>query len=169
MFWDQTTETLERPALEQLQLKRLQETVARVAARVAVYQERFAKSGLRAADIRSLRDLRRLPFTTSADLRATYPDGLLAVDRSKVSRLHTSSGTTGKPKALFFSRQDVENARGVDCALPDHDRGDAGRRAAEHDDLRPVHRRAGHALRRGKGRAAWSSRPARAIPSGSSC
>jgi phenylacetate-CoA ligase len=110
MFWDQLTETLERPALEQLQCKRLQETVGRVAARVPFYRERFAELRLKPEDIRSLRDLRRLPFTTSADLRANYPDGLLAVDRTHVSRLHTSSGTTGKPKALYFSRQDVDNA-----------------------------------------------------------
>ena len=54
--------------------------------------------------------MRRLPFTTGADLRAIYPDGLLAVDHDEPVRLHTSSGTTGKPKALFFSRQDVDNA-----------------------------------------------------------
>jgi phenylacetate-CoA ligase len=110
MFWDQLTETLERPALEQLQLKRLRETVARVANHVPFYRQRFAELGLKAEDIRSLPDLRRLPFTTNADLRANYPDGLLAVNRNQVSRLHTSSGTTGKPKALFFSRQDVDNA-----------------------------------------------------------
>jgi phenylacetate-CoA ligase len=110
MFWDQISETLERPALQQLQLKRLQETVARVADRVPLYRERFAQLGLRPEHIRSLHDVGKLPFTTNADLRATYPDGLLAVDHSKVARLHTSSGTTGKPKALYFSRQDVDNA-----------------------------------------------------------
>ena len=54
--------------------------------------------------------MRRLPFTTSADLRAIYPDGMLAVDHEEPVRLHTSSGTTGKPKAIFFSRKDVNNA-----------------------------------------------------------
>ena len=54
--------------------------------------------------------MRRLPFTTAADLRENYPDGLLAVSREEVLRLHTSSGTTGKPKALFFSRRDVDTA-----------------------------------------------------------
>src|ERR1044072_5916928 len=107
MFWDQLTETIERPALEQLQLKRLRETVARTAQRVPFYREQFTKAQVRAEDIHGLHDLRRLPFTTSADLRANYPEGLLAIDRSQVSRLHTSSGTTGKPKALFFSRHDV--------------------------------------------------------------
>ena len=110
MFRDQTIETLERPALEQLQLQRLQETVRRVAAQVPFYRQKFAHLHLKPEDIRSLADVRRLPFTTSADLRANYPTGLLAVPYDATLRLHTSSGTTGKPKALFFSRQDVENA-----------------------------------------------------------
>jgi phenylacetate-CoA ligase len=110
MFWDLTNETLERPALDQLQLKRLQETVARVAACVPFYKEQLARAGVRVEQIRRLNDVCRLPFTSGADLRATYPQGLLAVDPARVVRLHTSSGTTGKPKALYFSRQDVENA-----------------------------------------------------------
>ena len=110
MFWDQESETLARPTLEQLQLKRLQDTVQRVAQRVPFYQKRFAELGVKPADIKSLADVRRLPFTTGADLRAVYPDGLLAMERDEPVRLHTSSGTTGKPKAIFFSRNDVNNA-----------------------------------------------------------
>ena len=110
MFWDQKIETLDRSALEQLQLQRLQKTVRRVAAHVPFYREKFAELGVKPKDIHSLDDLRRLPFTTSADLRANYPTGLLAVPLDDTLRLHTSSGTTGKPKALFFSRQDVDNA-----------------------------------------------------------
>ena len=110
MFWDKKIETLERSALEQLQLQRLQATVRRVAKGVPFYQEKFAERSLRPADIKSLADVRRLPFTTNADLRATYPKGLVAVDGAQLARLHTSSGTTGKPKALFFSRKDVDNA-----------------------------------------------------------
>ena len=110
MFWDQKTETLDRGALEQLQLQRLQATVRRVATHVPFYQQKLAESGVRPEDIRSLVDLRKLPFTTSADLRANYPTGLLAVTYDETLRLHTSSGTTGKPKALFFSRSDVNNS-----------------------------------------------------------
>ncbi len=110
MFWDQKTETLDRGALEQLQLQRLQATVRRVAAHVPFYQQKLAESGVRQEDIRSLADLRKLPFTSSADLRANYPTGLLAVAYDETLRLHTSSGTTGKPKALFFSRSDVNNS-----------------------------------------------------------
>jgi phenylacetate-CoA ligase len=110
MFWDNESETLARPLLERLQLGRLQETVRRVASRVPFYQRAFAELGLKPDDIRSLADLRRLPLTTSDDLRAHYPAGFLAVPPDEPVRLHTSSGTTGKPKALFFSRKDIDNA-----------------------------------------------------------
>jgi phenylacetate-CoA ligase len=113
MFWDKEIETLDRGSLEQLQLKRLCETVQRVAAHVPFYQRKFAEAGVDPTDIRSLDDLRRLPFTTNADLRATYPRGLVATPPGELLRLHTSSGTTGKPKALFFSRNDVDNAAGL--------------------------------------------------------
>jgi len=110
MFWDQASETLARPTLEHLQIKLLQETLHRVMERVPFYRQRLAELNLQPADIRTLAEVRRLPFTTSDDLRAIYPDGLLAVDRAEAVRLHTSSGTTGKPKAIFFSRADVDNA-----------------------------------------------------------
>jgi phenylacetate-CoA ligase len=110
MFRDPAIETISRAELERLQLQRLQGTVRRVAARVPFYRQRFAELGVKPEDIASLADLRRLPFTTSADLRANYPAGLLAVPSDHTLRLHTSSGTTGKPKALFFSRKDVNNA-----------------------------------------------------------
>ena len=110
MFWDQESETLARPALERLQLQRLRETVERVGQRVPFYQKKFAQLGVSPADIRTLADVQRLPFTTGVDLRTIYPDGMLAVDHEEPVRLHTSSGTTGKPKAIFFSRNDVNNA-----------------------------------------------------------
>ncbi len=110
MFWDKRIETLKRPELELLQLKRLQATVRRVNQSVPFYQQKFADINLKPRDIKSLRDVRRLPFTTNADLRATYPRGLVASPDRDLLRLHTSSGTTGKPKALFFSRKDVDNA-----------------------------------------------------------
>ena len=91
-------------------MKLLRETLERVAQRVPFYQQRLAELGLKPESIKSLADVRRLPFTTGADLRAIYPNGLLAVDRTEAVRLHTSSGTTGKPKAIFFSRKDVDNA-----------------------------------------------------------
>jgi phenylacetate-CoA ligase len=110
MFRDPGIEALARADLERLQLGRLQALVARLHARVPLYRERFGGAGVTAESIKSLADLRRLPFTTSADLRDTYPAGLLAVPMDEALRLHTSSGTTGRPKALFFSPRDVDNA-----------------------------------------------------------
>jgi phenylacetate-CoA ligase len=88
----------------------LQETVRRVAERVPFYRQKFAELGVKPEDINSLDDARRLPFTTGADLRGIYPNGLLAVEAHEPVRLHTSSGTTGKPKAVFFSRNDIHNS-----------------------------------------------------------
>ena len=110
MFRDPGIEALLRADLERLQLGRLQALVARLNERVPLYRQRLAKVGVAAESIKSLADLRRLPFTTSADLRDTYPAGLLAVPMDEALRLHTSSGTTGRPKALFFSPRDVDNA-----------------------------------------------------------
>jgi len=110
MFWDRESETLARPALEKHQLAKLQETVRRVWANVPFYKSKLSENGVTPEQIKSLADIHRLPFTTSADLRAIYPDGMLAIPRDDAVRLHTSSGTTGKPKAIFFSRKDIDNA-----------------------------------------------------------
>ena len=96
MFWDQQNETLGRPALERLQLQRLQDTVRRVAARVAFYQQKL-RTRVKPRDIVA-GQLRRLSFTANADLRANYPTGLLAVPFDETLRLHTSSGTTASPR-----------------------------------------------------------------------
>ena len=109
-YWQRELETLPRRDLEALQLGRLQKTVAQVARRTPFYQAKLAAAGVRGRDVRSLHDVRRLPFTTREDLRATYPCGLLGVPREQAIRLHTSSGTTGKPKAILFSARDVDHA-----------------------------------------------------------
>ena len=110
VFWQRQNEVVERTFLEAGQLHHLKETLDRVYHNVPFYRSRFDKEGLIPGDIRSLVDLRRLPFTTSDDLRAAYPFGMLAVSKEDVVRLHTSSGTTGKPKAIFFSGQDIDNS-----------------------------------------------------------
>ncbi len=97
-----------RAELASLQLERLRAVVARMAARVPLYRERLAAAGVRAADLESLDDLRRLPFMTKADFRDTYPFGLLAVPMDEVVRIHASSGTTGKPTVVAYTRGDVE-------------------------------------------------------------
>ena len=109
-YWKPEEETRARPTLEALQLERLKRTIARVSECVPFYRRKFEQAKVTQDSIRSLADLRRLPFTTGADLRESYPTGMLAVPLDETLRLHTSSGTTGKPKALFFSRQDVDNA-----------------------------------------------------------
>ncbi len=109
-YWQPAEETMARPALQALQLERLRRTVARVWEKVPRYRSQLEAAQVAPEAIRSLDDLRRLPFTTSSDLRDAYPAGLLAVPFDETLRLHTSSGTTGKPKAIFFSRQDVESS-----------------------------------------------------------
>jgi phenylacetate-CoA ligase len=109
MFWHEKMETLNRPGLEVLQVKRLRNTVERLAA-VPFYRKKFLETAITPEAIKSADDIRRLPFTTAGDLRDNYPDRLLAVPREEVLRLHTSSGTTGKPKAVFFTKTDLDNA-----------------------------------------------------------
>jgi phenylacetate-CoA ligase len=101
-------ETAPRAELAALQLERLRAVVARVAARVPLYRERLAAAGVRAEDLRTLADLKTLPFTTKADFRDTYPYGMLAVPMDEVVRVHASSGTTGKPTVVAYTRHDLE-------------------------------------------------------------
>ncbi len=105
-IWD-PVETLPPSELRALQLKRLKETVARVA-HVPFYKEAFAREGITPDSIRSLDDLRRIPFTTKADLRDHYPLGFLAVPREEVARFHGSSGTTGRPTFVGYTKNDLD-------------------------------------------------------------
>jgi phenylacetate-CoA ligase len=106
MIWSKE-ETLERTEMEQLQLARLQETVARVYAKVPYYRKKMENVGVAPTDIRSLADLQKLPFTTKQDMRDSYPFGLFAVEKSKLVRIHASSGTTGKPTVVGYTQQDL--------------------------------------------------------------
>jgi len=106
--WNPAIEFMEREALERLQLVHLRKTVA-WALKTPFYQRRLAEVGLTCPeDIASLRDMRNLPYTTKDDLREAYPDGLLAVDREQVVRLHTSSGTTGMPTVIYHTQHDLD-------------------------------------------------------------
>jgi phenylacetate-CoA ligase len=100
-------ERLPRQELRALQGQRLREVVARVA-HVPFYREAFARSGVKPDAVRGLDDLRRLPFTTKKDLRDGYPLQFLAVPRAEVARIHGSSGTTGKPTFMAYTRRDLE-------------------------------------------------------------
>ncbi len=107
--WNRAAETMDREELAQLQLERLQTTVNRAFRNVSFYRKRFESIGLQPGDIRSLADLRKLPFTTKDDLRDNYPYGMLAVPLREVVRIHSSTGTTGKPTAVGYTRNDLEN------------------------------------------------------------
>jgi phenylacetate-CoA ligase len=108
VIWDRA-ETLPRDQLEELQLRRLRSAVARVLRGQPFGAERLASAGITAAgDIGSLADLSRIPFTTKADLRASYPFGLLAVEREQLVRVQASSGSHGKPTVVGYTRGDLE-------------------------------------------------------------
>ncbi|HEX6149398.1 phenylacetate--CoA ligase PaaK [Nocardioides sp.] len=98
---------LDRGELEALQLERLRESLQR-AVRVPHYAAAFREAGLDPGDVTSLADLARFPFTTKADLRDNYPYGMFAVPREEVARVHASSGTTGKPTVVGYTREDLD-------------------------------------------------------------
>jgi phenylacetate-CoA ligase len=100
-------EAMPRADLERLQLERLQRVCARVYERVPVCRQRFEEAGIRPGDIRSLGDVARLPFTRKSDFREHYPFGLFASPLSDVVRLHASTGTTGKPTIVGYTRADI--------------------------------------------------------------
>ncbi len=108
MIWNDEYETMPREALEALQLKRLKQTLERVYATVPFYKKKFDESGIKPDDIKSLEDLKRLPFTTKDDLRENYPFGMFAVDLKQVVRVHASSGTTGKPTVVGYTKRDID-------------------------------------------------------------
>jgi phenylacetate-CoA ligase len=110
MFWQKDIETISRKALEELQVKRLKQTVRKAYKNISFYKKSFSRLNITPKDIASLKDIQKLPFTTREDLREHYPFGMLAVPKEQVVRLHTSSGTTGKPKAIFFSKKDIDRA-----------------------------------------------------------
>ncbi len=109
MYWEPERECMPREDLEQLQLERLQATLYRVGTHVPFYKKKFAELKLDFEDIRSLDDIRRLPFTVKQDLRDNYPYGLFAVPLRDVVRVHSSSGTTGLATVVGYSRNDIKN------------------------------------------------------------
>ncbi len=108
MIYDDEMETLPREALEALQLKRLQHTVERVYNLVPFYKRKFDEAGVKPDDVKTLDDLKRLPFTTKQDLRDNYPFGMFTLPLEQVVRVHASSGTTGKPTVVGYSKRDIE-------------------------------------------------------------
>jgi phenylacetate-CoA ligase len=120
MIWNDEFETLPREAMEALQLKRLRDLVDRVYSTVPFYRRKLSEIGYKPGDLRKLEDLSRLPFTTKDDLRENYPFGLFAVPMERVVRIHASSGTTGKPTVVGYTRRDIDTwselmARTLSC------------------------------------------------------
>mgnify|MGYP004701121223 CR=1 FL=1 len=107
-IWDRQHECMPREELEQLQLERLQATLNRVYKNVPCYRNKFNAAGIIPEDIESLADLSRLPFTEKEDLRLNYPYGMFAVPLREVVRIHSSSGTTGKPTVVGYTRHDLD-------------------------------------------------------------
>lgn len=106
MIWAKE-ETLPREEIEALQLQKLKETVSYIYEKVAPYRGRMDAVHVKPGDIRSLEDLRKLPFTYKADFRENYPMGLFAVSPKELVRFHASSGTTGKPTVVGYTRKDL--------------------------------------------------------------
>ncbi len=108
MIFQPEIETMGREEMRALQLQRLQQTVRYVYERVPLYRERLDALKVSPEDIRSLDDVRRLPFTTKEDFRANYPYGLFAVPMKDIVRIHASSGTTGQPTVVGYTEQDID-------------------------------------------------------------
>lgn len=109
MIYNIEFETLPREAIEAVQLKRLQATIERVYATVPFYRDKFREYKVSPDKIKTMDDLRRLPFLTKQDLRDNYPYGLFAVPMDQVVRIHASSGTTGKPTVVGYTKRDISN------------------------------------------------------------
>ncbi|NJC88640.1 MAG: phenylacetate--CoA ligase [Desulfuromonas sp.] len=107
-YFHEEIETMPRVVLQALQLKRLQATVARVYEKVPFYRQALDRAGVRPEQIRSLDDLRRLPFTTKQDMRDAYPYHLFAAPMDEIVRIHASSGTTGKPTVVGYTQKDID-------------------------------------------------------------
>ncbi len=106
-IWQPEAECLSRDELTLLQQQRLRDVVSRCS-NVPFYASAFKKAGIKPSDIKSISDLQRLPFTNKSDLRDHYPLGFLAVPREEIVRYHGSSGTTGKPTFVAYTRRDIE-------------------------------------------------------------
>lgn len=107
MYWNEPYECMAREKLENVQLERLQKTIDRVYHNVPFYRKKLQETGIEPGDIKSLADLRKLPFTTKQDLRDNYPFDMFAVPMSEIVRVHASSGTTGKPTVVGYTRSDL--------------------------------------------------------------
>ena len=125
MIWNKEMECADRETMRALQLEKLKKTVKYEYDNVAPYRKKMDDAGVRPEDIKTLEDIRLLPFTTKEDLAANYPRGLFAAKNEDIVRVHASSGTTGKPKIAGYTRGDLDIwgecvARAMTCAGQDN-------------------------------------------------
>lgn len=106
-YWNKPAETMEREEMTHLQTGRLKEIVARLYRQQPFYRTKMQAEGLLPEDIDSLEDIAKLPFTTKQDMRDNYPYGLFAVPMSEIIRIHASSGTTGRPTVVGYTKRDI--------------------------------------------------------------
>ncbi|MDR0272991.1 MAG: phenylacetate--CoA ligase [Clostridiales bacterium] len=107
-FWNKHVETMNREQIRETQFDKLKALVTNIYTNVPYYRDKMQVLGIYPGDIKTLDDLSSLPFTTKQDLRDTYPFGLFAVPMEQIVRLHASSGTTGKPTVVGYTRRDIE-------------------------------------------------------------
>ena len=107
-MYDKKIETITRSELKALQLERLKKITEYAYNRVPFYKKKFDEAKVKPSDIKTLKDIERLPFTTKTDLRDNYPYGLLAVPMDDIVRVHASSGTSGKPTVVAYTRNDLD-------------------------------------------------------------
>lgn len=108
VIWDEEIECMDSKSKEELQLKRLQEIVEFAYENVPYYKRSFDKANVKPEDIKTLKDIEKLPFTSKVDLRDEYPYGMLAVDEDDIVEIHTTSGTTGKPTISAYTQEDID-------------------------------------------------------------
>ncbi len=109
MMWNEKIETMSRDEKKKLQSERLVTLVKRLYENVPFYKQRMDEKGVTPQDIKSIEDISKLPFMTKSDLREVYPHGLLAVKQEDIVEVHMSSGTTGKPVVMEYTRNDIDN------------------------------------------------------------
>lgn len=157
MIWNETIECMDREEMRKLQSLRLKRVVEHAYHNSPFYRKKMQEMGIAPDDIQTIDDITKLPFTVKQDLRDNYPFGLMAVPMSEIVRLHASSGTTGKPIVVGYTRKDLGIWGRGGGSLPDRLWFDKERFRASILWLRNVYRRLGCPCRSGEYR--WYGDP----------
>lgn len=108
MYWNEFIETADREKLKEIQNERFAQMIERIYYNVPFYRKKLTEAGIEPRDIKSIDQLKDLPFTVKDDLRDNYPFGLFTVPQNQIVRLHASSGTTGKPTVVGYTKKDLQ-------------------------------------------------------------